>query len=140
MKKIFLIGLLSSSLSFAQATTIDAPSSLVGVQSLNGQDAYEWGVGLTLTPGQQITSASITFTGTELAVANSSGTGYLYTDLLNLNNPGVTTLSDNDAAGDYFTSTGANGANLAANKVVSLNTKFFASVGTTLTWTITFTA
>jgi hypothetical protein len=141
MKKIFIIGLLLGTLNLVQATTISAPSGLLGSNILNGNNAYEWGIALPLASGQQVNAFSVTYTGVTLtASGNSAGTGTLYTDLLNLNNTGVTTLTDNDAAGDYFTGTGANTANLAAAKVSSLNTKSFASVGTTLTWTITFTA
>jgi hypothetical protein len=138
MKKFLLVSLICSALSVVHATTLPAPSSLIGFESLDGQDAYEWGVsGINLAAGQQITSASITFTGVTLNIANSSGTGYLYTDLLNLNNTGVKTLSDNDASGDYFKSSASG---IAASKVVSLNTEFFSKVGKTITWTITFSA
>jgi hypothetical protein len=114
-----------------QATIINAPGSLVGANVLDGQNAYSWGIAVTVPTGQQIDSATLTFSNVKLTAANSSGTGYLYTDLLNLNKSGVTTYTDNDAAGDYF-----------SGKYSSLNlgTKFFASVGTTLSWTYVFTS
>ena len=144
MKKFLLFSLLGSALSIGHATTITAPSSLLGYESLNGQDAYEWGIsGINLAAGEQISSASVTFTSVTLNVANSSGTGYLYTDLLNLNNTGVKTFSDNDASGDYFKSSASG---IAASKVTSLLTtanktyELFSKVGKTLTWTLTFSA
>lgn len=128
MKKILLIATLVGICGLVRATTITAPSSLVGTSILNGSYAYSWGISIPVPTGQVVTSAQIDFTGIKLTVANSSGTGYLYTDLLNSQTTGVTTRTDNDAAGDYW-ATQFSGANITA-----LGSKFFAAVGTTLTW------
>ena len=129
MKKIAIIAVLSAIGSLANATTINAPSSLIGSSVLVGENAYAWGIPISLGAGQSISSASISFSGITLTGANSSGTGYLYTDLLNSGTAGVTAYADGDAPGDYFL-TKFTSANL-----VSLGYQFFASVGTTLSWT-----
>jgi hypothetical protein len=129
MKKIFLLGLLAGVCGVAQAITVTAPSNLVGSNVLNGTYAYEWGIGISLAPGQTITSAAIDFTSVMLtASGNSKGTGVLYTDLLNSKNTGVTTFTDNDAPGDYF-KTVFSGVN-----ITSLTTQNFGKVGDSATW------
>lgn len=128
MRTNCIIATLICAVSAAQAVTINtinAPSALVGASVLSGNNAYSWAVAPTVASGQQIDSATINFNNITLTVANSSGTGYLYTDLLGLGGAGVTTYTDNDAAGDYFSGKFSN---------VSLGTQFFASVGTTLSW------
>jgi hypothetical protein len=134
MKKILLIATLVGICGFVRATTINAPSTLVGSSVLNGNNAYSWGISIAVPTGQTVTSAQINFTGITLTAANSSGTGYLYTDLLNSHTTGVTTKTDGDVAGDYW-ATQFSGAN-----ITSLGTAFFASVGTTLTWSYVLTA
>jgi hypothetical protein len=129
MKKIILSFLTIAACSLTHATTINAPASLVGYETLDGNDAYEWGVSIS-TGGQTINFAELTFSNITLNVANSSGHGYLYTDLLKLNTTGVQTKVDNDAAGDYFKSA------LPSSSVTALGTNYFAKVGTTLSWTI----
>ena len=117
----------------AQAITVNAPSSLIGSGSLLGEDAYAWGVSISVPNGQTITSAQIDFTSIDLAGANSSGTGYLYTDLLKSTaTPGgsVSTVSDNDNPGDYWATSG-----LTYTSVSSL---FFPSVGTTISTNVVF--
>jgi len=101
---------------------------------LDGVDAYSWGISIPVPQGQTVTSASIDFTSVTLQAANSSGTGYLYTDLLNSQKSGVATASDNDAPGDYW-ATQFSGANITA-----LGSQFFKSVGTTLTWSYVLNA
>jgi len=133
MKKSILFATVLGLCSLAQATTIvgttvNAPSSLVGSDALAGENAYSWGIAITVPAGQQITSAEVDFNNITLSAANSSGTGYLYTDLLNSSKTGVTTASDGDAAGDYW-ATQFSGAN-----ITTLGSQFFASVGTTLSW------
>lgn len=125
MKKLLWVGFLAGAVQVSPAITVNAPSALVGSQVLNGIYAYEWGIPISLQSGQQITSATVTYNNVTLNIANSSGTGYLYTDILNLNNTGVTTVTDNDQAGDYFAS------HLSSGNFRSLGTKFFPSVGTT---------
>lgn len=135
MKKLFVVAVLVGACGFVRATTINAPSSLVGANVLNGNDAYSWGISIPVPSGQTIVSAQINFSGIDLtASGNSAGTGYLYTDLLNSQKTGVTTAVDNDAPGDYW-ATQFSGANIA-----SVGTQFFASVGTTLTWSYVLTA
>jgi MYXO-CTERM domain-containing protein len=112
----------------AQATTINAPSSLIGNDALSGDNAYSWGISIAEPSGQTITSATIDFSGITLSAANSTGIGYLYTDLLNSQATGVTVASDGDAVGDYW-ATKFSGANITA-----LGSTKFASVGTTLSW------
>jgi hypothetical protein len=131
MKKLFILSALIGISGLAQATTITAPSSL---NTLEGNNAYSWGISIAVPTGQTVSSAQIDFTSITLTAANSSGTGYLYTDLLNSSNKGVTSPSDNDAPGDYW-ATQFSGAN-----ITSLGTQFFKSVGTTLTWSYILTA
>lgn len=130
MKKTSILAILAATCTIAGATTISAPSVLTGKDALAGQDAYAWG--LSVGAGQTITSASLVFNNITLTAANSSGKGVLYSDLLNSSLTGVHTYTDNDATGDYFTGhyTGAN--------IVSLGSKMFNAVGTTLSWTVTF--
>src|ERR1035437_8247705 len=134
MKKTLLIAALVGICGLAQATTITAPSSLVGSSVLNGNNAYSWGISIAVPTGQSVSSAQINFTGVTLTRSNSSGTGYLYTDLLNSKATGVATPTDYDACGDYW-ATKFSGANITA-----LGTQFFAAVGTTLTWSYVLTA
>ena len=128
MKKACFVAICLSLGNLAQAITINAPSSLTGYEVLNGAYAYSWGVPISLASGETIDSATIAFSSVTLNVANSSGTGYLYTDLLNLNTTGVASYSDGDAAGDYFTTV------VPASKLTSLGTQFFPSINTTNSW------
>lgn len=134
VKKICVIGFLAAICGLANATQIqinqiNAPTSLIGTNALNGSDAYEWG--LSLGKGTQVTSAEIDFTSIKLtASGNSAGTGLLWIDLLKSNHTGLATAVDNDALGDYW-STVFSGAN-----ITSFGSKSFASVGTSLTWSI----
>ena len=128
MKKSLLLATLIGINGLAHATTIDAPSSLTGNGSLLGENAYSWGISIAVPVGQEVTSAEIDFTAVDLAGANSSGTGYLYTDLLNSQSKGVTTAYDGDAPGDYWAT------KFSGKNITTLGTEFFASVGTTLTW------
>ncbi len=129
MKKIALVAGLIGVCGLAQATTINAPASLVGTSALSGNNAYAWNITTVVVPtGQQVDSATITFSNIKLTSANSSGIGYLYTDLLSLRSTSlaVSTYTDGDAAGDFFT------AQPYFNS--SLGTTIFSSVGTTLSW------
>jgi len=131
MRKLLLLGTLVGISSLAHATTITAPASL---DTLEGVDAYSWGISIPVPQGQTVASAEIDFTSVTLQAANSSGTGYLYTDLLNSQKTGVTTAFDNDAPGDYW-ATQFSGAN-----ITTLGSQFFKSVGTTLTWSYVLNA
>jgi hypothetical protein len=137
MKKILLIATLVGTCGLLRATTINAPSSLVGTSVLLGQDAYSWGISIAVPTGETVASAQINFTGVVLtASGNSAGTGMLYTDLLNSHHTGVTTATDNDATGDYWAT------QFSSANITSLGTQFFASVGTSWTgsYNITGTA
>ena len=133
MKKTLFIATLVGICGLVRATTINAPSSLVGTGTLNGGNAYSWGISIAVPTGQTITAAQIDFTNIKLTSASGS-TGTLWTDLLNSPNTGVTTAVDNDAAGDYW-STKFSGAN-----ITSIGSKVFAAVGTTLTWSYVLNA
>ncbi|HZL78623.1 MAG TPA: VPDSG-CTERM sorting domain-containing protein [Candidatus Limnocylindrales bacterium] len=133
MKKLLWTVALVASCGLVHATPINAPSSLIGTSVLDGNKAYEWGISIAVKPGQQVASAQIDFTNIKLTAANSSGHGYLYTDLLKSGNTGVHTFTDNDAAGDYFKT------QFTAANITSLGTKNFASVGTTLSWSYVLT-
>jgi hypothetical protein len=134
MKKISIICILAATCGLANAITVSAPSSLTGVNALSGESAYSWGIPISLAPGQSISAASLVFNNVTLTAANSSGHGILYSDLLKSTLTGVHTYTDNDASGDYFT-----GAYAAAN-IASLGSEYFAHVGTTLSWTVTFSS
>jgi len=134
MKKISIFAILAAACSIAGATTVNVPSSLTGSDALAGQNAYSWGIPITLGAGQSVASASISFQNITLTAANSSGKGYLYTDLLNDSATGVHTFTDNDAPGDYFAT------KYSSPNIVSLGTEVFRSVGTTLSWTYTLTS
>lgn len=135
MKKLFLLGTLVGISGLLHATTITAPSSLIGAGALEGNNAYSWGISIAVPSGQQVTSAEIDFSSIKLtASGNSDGTGTLYTDLLNSKATGVTTAYDGDAAGDYWAS------HTAAGTLTSIGTQFFSAVGTTLTWSYVLTA
>jgi len=135
MKKTLLLATLVGISGLAQATTINAPSTLIGANALNGNDAYSWGISIAVPTGQTITSAEIDFSSITLtASGNSAGTGTLYTDLLNTKTTGVATATDNDATGDYW-STKFSGANIS-----SLTTEGFSYVGQTQSWNDVLTA
>ena len=102
------------------ATTINVLSSA----TLNGTYAYTDGVGITLTAGQSITTAEIDWTNVKLT---SSGTGKLYTDLINSTTTGLKSYTDNDSAGDYLTT------KFSAGNITSVGTASFLS-GTALTF------
>jgi hypothetical protein len=131
MKKIIALAVLSSLCTLAQATTVNLTTSLG--TTLSGNDAYAVNVDPVLSASQYISSATISYNNVDLTVAGSTGHGYLYTDLLNKQTPGVTTRSDNDAPGDYW-ATQYSGNNLAA-----LGDEYFSKVGTTLSWNIVLT-
>jgi hypothetical protein len=131
MKKFVILAVLAASCGFASATTIT--STIQGTDALSGEDAYSWGIPVSLAPGQTITSASLSFVNIKLTAANSSGKGILYSDLIKSSQTGTHSYTDNDKAGDYFA-----GAVSSAN-LVSLGSKVFGSVGTTLSWVVNFT-
>jgi len=108
------------------ATTINAPSQLVGVNALDGNNAYSWGISIPLANGQVVTSAEIDFTGVTLtASGNSANTGELFTDLINSPNPGYQYYVDGDKPGDFFKTI------IASKDLTSIGDQVFAKVGTT---------
>lgn len=122
-----LVGIASGA--FATTLSVTAPSSL---NTLAGDSAYSWGVPVTVSPGQSITYAEIDFNNVTLTAADpSTGTGYLYTDLLKSSTTGVVNKIDNDAAGDYWATT--------TTPLTSIGAQFFKSAGTTLTWSYILT-
>lgn len=125
MKKVITLAAVVGISALAHATTINAPSSLVGSDVLDGNNAYSWGISIAVPTGETITSAEVDFTAVTLNVANSSGHGYLYLDLLNSQKTGVTTAYDGDAAGDYWAT------QYSGNNITSLGSTYFASVNTT---------
>jgi hypothetical protein len=133
MKKLCILAALAATCGLASATTIT--STIKGTDALSGDSAYAWAIPITLTAGQPITSASLTFTDIKLTAANSSGKGILYSDLLKSTAStftGTHTYTDNDATGDYFT------GHYSGGNIVSLGSEVFGSVGTILSWTVTF--
>ena len=125
MKKTLLIAALIGISGLVHATSITGTTiTASGLGTLNGANAYSWGVSIPIASGQTVISAAIDFTSVQLT---STGSGTLYADLLNSQATGVKSVSDT-ASGDYW-ATKFFGANIA-----SLGSTFFASQGTTLTW------
>jgi hypothetical protein len=162
MKRILLIGVLLGISNLAQAITINAPSDMIGNGALIGTYAYLWDVGsLGIPTGDQITSASISFSGvSETASGNGndisvdfgrifSGMSFSGTGTGVKNNqlsgylPGggsdsTTNYVDNDAPGDAFqnnTTVKSNGYYNAYN----LGVQSFPKLNVTTNFTFTFT-
>lgn len=95
MKKIFLVGLLLGGLNFAQANSVTLTSN----STLHGQDAYEYLV--SLTAGQTINSATLTFNSVQLTAAGFNTFAY---DIINRSDATTDITSENDQPGDFFTS------------------------------------
>jgi hypothetical protein len=129
MKKLFLAAGLIGILNFAHASNTTTLTLDSGT-AIDGLYAYEYLVSATLAPNTQITSASLVFTGIKLTSAGN-GDDISY-DIINRADAN-TRFSDNDAAGDYFTSTSP-----YKSTAVSLGKKNF-NVGQTQSWTYTFT-
>jgi hypothetical protein len=133
MKKLLLLGTFVGITGLVHATTINAPASLTGFEVLNGNNAYSWGISIAVPTGEQVVSAEVDFTSVTLNIANSTGTGFLYTDLLESSHTGVGTFADADAPGDYWL--GHPGAGLTSLKTVT-----FPNVGSTQTWSDVLTS
>jgi len=130
MKKTCIIGLLAGVCGLANATTIDAPSSIVSPNTLSGNNAYEWGI--NLGSGVQVATAEVYINATLNHSGNSAGTGKLWVDLLNSSNTGIHSPSDSDKTGDYWTTLSAyRGAN--SGNLKSLGSLYFAAVNVTKT-------
>jgi hypothetical protein len=149
MKKFFLIGALIGIFRLADAITINAPSDMIGTGALVGTYAYLWDVGPLIIPtGDQITSASISFTGVKETASGSGNDisvdfGRIFSTMAGLtgNMPKAGTNSiytDNDALGDAFlqnTMTKTNGYYNA----YSLGKQLFPSLNVTTNFTFNFT-
>lgn len=141
MKKLILIGITVGIASLAQATTVstttytvNAPSTIVGTGALNGANAYEWGIsGISLAANQTISGATLQFTGLQLQISGNGNN--VWASLLNLNNTGLTTISDGDAVGDYFNG----GISSSLYKSLGSSITFNSNLTTPAqTWTIDF--
>jgi hypothetical protein len=95
MKKLSLIGIIFGIASFVQATDI----SLVSNSSINGVNAYQDLISISLAPGQTISSASLSFNN--LTFTSSDAKDTISADLINANYASQT-FNDNDQSGDYF--------------------------------------
>jgi hypothetical protein len=132
MKKLIALAVLSSLCTLAQAGTINLSTTLGS--TLSGDDAYAVNVKPTLTAGEYISAATISYNNVDLTVAGSTGHGYLYTDLLNIQNHGLTTRNDGDAPGDYWATQYS-----GSSRITALGDEYFPRVGTTLSWNIVLT-
>src|ERR1039457_4688763 len=137
MKKLLFVATLVGISGLVHATTINAPSSLIGTSVLNGNNAYSWGISIAVPSGQSVVSAQIDFTGIVLTAGNGTGTDYLYTDLLNstmTGTGGVTTRTDGDAAGDYWA------IQFSGGNIANLGSRLFSTVnGTPQSWSYAIT-
>jgi hypothetical protein len=133
MKKTLLLAALVGICGLVRATTINAPSTLIGTSVLNGNNAYSWGISIAVPTGQVVSSAQIDFTGITLT-AHGTGVDNLFTDLLNTHTTGVTTKVDNDAAGDYW-ATQLSGAN-----ITTIGTRVFTTLNVAQSWTYLLTS
>jgi hypothetical protein len=134
MKKTLLLTALVGICGLVRATTINAPSSLIGTSVLDGNNAYSWGISIAVPTGQVVSSAQIDFTGIILTAGNGTGTDNLYTDLLNTHTTGVTTKVDNDAPLDYW-ATQLSGAN-----ITTIGTRAFTALNVAQSWTYLLTS
>jgi hypothetical protein len=151
MKKIFLTVALLGILKFAQATpigvgtyTVSAPADMVGTGALVGTYAYLWDVGnITLDTGDQITSASISFTGVEETASGNGNDISVDMGIITNGMAGLTgtapkagtnsIYTDNDALGDAFTN------NITNNKAVRLGTQLFPKLNVLTNFSYAFT-
>lgn len=136
MKKVFLAGLLLSSINFAQATPVSAPAGMIGTGALSGTYAYLWSVPVT---DQNVNSASITFTSVkETAGGNGNSITVDFGSFVGIGTVPTSgnyiKKTDNDAAGDAFQ------ANINSGKAVRLGTELFPSLNVSHTWTYVFSA
>jgi hypothetical protein len=140
MRKLFFAGAIFGVLNFAQATAVNAPSSLIGKNALNASYAYLWTAPVA---AQDITSATITFTGVtrtgsghgnDISVDIGSFLGMSVGQSSVKASGGLGIVKDKGAAGDAFKS------NITGGKAVTLGTQYFPSLKAPQTWTYTFTA
>lgn len=133
MKKLFLLGALIGINGLVYGTQIQDTFPNSGADALSGTDAYEWGISVSPTSGQTVTSATINFSDIVLtASGNNNGTGAIFTDLLNAGVTGLTTVSEGDTSYDYWT-TKFSGANITQVGT----TDFTLNVQTNFSYTLT---
>jgi hypothetical protein len=121
MKKLFLAGSMLAALNFAQATTIDAPSALIGNNGLNGNYAYSWSVPVAAQANQTITSATITFSGVFFKGGKGKDISVDLGSFLSPTSGGLSSIKDKNAIGDAFN------ANIVADKAINIGTTIFTS-------------
>ena len=140
------LGVFVASLNFAQATTINAPSGLIGTGALNGNYAYLWTVasGNLASSGQTVNSVTVTFNN---IVETITGSGNDITiDVGSFVNMAVdksyvpavgsysgNAISDGDATGDAFQ------ANITAGDAVRLGMMSFSSTYVSQNLSVTLT-
>ena len=124
MKILFSMAALFGVLSFAQANTVTFTSPS-GLNSIDGNNYYTWGIGWTLPTGDQITGATLTFNNIQLTSFGQSNPGILWTHLLNTStaNGSITVGTDNDSPTDAF-----------AGSCLLLGEKFFPTLNTKSTF------
>jgi hypothetical protein len=143
MKTLILTTVFAGITSFAMATTINAPSGMIGSGALNGSYAYTWTVASgDLVPGEEVDYAKITFTNIKWTSGGSGKIivdfGRVFSGMTAAPNPLPTPGNygrywDNDAAGDAFSQ------NIVNGNAVNLGTKPL-SYGVLTSWDYTFTA
>jgi len=144
MKTIIITATLLSISGYALATTIGAPSGMIGTGALNGTYAYTWTVASgPLVSGSIVDSASLTFTSIKLTSSGSGNVlsydlGRVFSGMAagpgTLPTPGhYGTYTDNDASGDAFNQNVVNG------NAVHLRTQNL-TYGVSTNWSYTFTA
>ena len=114
MKKLSLIGLVFGIGCVVQATDI----TLVSNSSINGVNAYQYLISITLAPGQTISSASLNFNNVTLTSTDAKDV--INADLIKANYASQT-FNDNDQAGDYFAT------KYPSTTVLNLGVKNFAA-------------
>jgi hypothetical protein len=142
MKTIIITTALLGITSVAFATSISAPSGMIGTGKLNGSYAYTWTVASgPLVSGETVDSASLVFSNIKLTSSGSGNNisydlGRVFSGLIakpsTLPTPGnFGTYTDNDASGDAFAQNIVNGnAKNLGNKALTLNVL--------TSWTYTF--
>jgi hypothetical protein len=133
MRKFYIVGALFAVLNFAQATTINAPSGLIGKSGLDANYAYLWSVPVAAVQNSTITSATITFTGIVFKGGKGNNISVDLGSFLAPATGNLGSIKDKGAVGDAFS------ANVAANNAVHLGTQIITSKKTAASFTYTFT-
>jgi len=147
-KKLLLsitLGALIASLNSASATTINAPSALIGTDTLSGDYAYLWTVasGNLASSGQTVNSVTVTFNNiTEIIAGNGNDITIDVGSFVNMavDKSYVPTVgnynvvSDGDAVGDAFQ------GNITAGDAVQLGMMSFSSLNVPQSLSVTLSA